>query len=149
VQVLWYRLSSQPFKKPLDHCFIYSRREGRRGQTDSQKRFSTGYLLTKDAQTWYHQQYLRIEADRDDWKASPVFAENLTGVAPAFILTCGYDPLVDEGREYAEMLQHAGVQVIFRCHEGQVHGFITMGRAIDEANKAIQEFSDCIANAFQ
>ena len=62
--------------------------------TDSQKRFSTGYLLTKDAQTWYHQQYLRIEADRDDWKASPVFAENLTGVAPAFILTCAYNPLV-------------------------------------------------------
>ena len=47
------------------------------------------------------------------------------------------------------MLQQAGVQVIYRCYEGQVHGFITMGRAIDEVNKAIQEFSNCIANAFE
>ena len=47
------------------------------------------------------------------------------------------------------MLQQAGVQVIYRYYEGQVHGFITMGREIDEANDAIQEFSDCIANAFQ
>ena len=117
--------------------------------TASHKNFDKGYLLTREAQDWYHAQYLRNESDRDDWRASPMLSDNLRDVAPAFILTCGYDPLVDEGRSYAEKLKQAGVQIKYRCFEGQVHGFITMGRAIDEANEAIYEVADSVSSAFK
>ena len=78
-----------------------------------------------------------------------MLSDNLRNVAPAFFLTCGYDPLVDEGRSYAEKLKQAGVQIKYRCFEGQVHGFITMGRAIDEANEAVYEVADSISSAFK
>ncbi len=78
-----------------------------------------------------------------------MLSDNLIDVAPAFILTCGYDPLVDEGKGYAEKLKQAGVYVTYRCFEGQVHGFITMGRAIDEANGAIYEVADSVSSAFK
>ena len=117
--------------------------------TASHKKFDKGYLLTREVQDWYHAQYLRNESDRDDWRASPMLSDSLRDVAPAFILTCGYDPLVDEGRSYAEKLKQAGVQVKYRCFKGQVHGFITMGKAIDEANEAIYEVADSISSAFK
>ena len=78
-----------------------------------------------------------------------MLSDNLRDVAPALILTCGYDPLVDEGRSYAEKLKQAGVQVKYRCFEGQVHGFITMGRVIDEANEAVNEVADTISSSFK
>ena len=56
--------------------------------TNSHQLYSTGYLLTKDAQNWYHDQYLRSDEDRDDWRVSPAFVEDLTGVASAYVLTC-------------------------------------------------------------
>ena len=78
-----------------------------------------------------------------------MLSDNLRDIAPALILTCGYDPLVDEGRSYAEKLRQAGVHVTYRCFEGQVHGFITMGRAIDEANEAVCEVADSISSVFK
>ena len=66
--------------------------------------------------------------DRDHWWASPALAD-FTDVAPAFVLTCGYDPLLDEGRAYADLLKAAGVPVVYRCFDGQVHGFIGYGES--------------------
>ena len=105
--------------------------------TTSHQKYCSGYLLTEDAQVWFHDQYPRSDADRDDWRASPAFADGLVGVAPAYVQTCGYDPLLDEGKEYANKLEQAGVNMTYRCYEGQVYGFITMDNAIDEANDAV------------
>lgn len=117
--------------------------------TESHKKFGKGYLLTAEYQEWVHECYLRNDADRDDWRASPELAEDLTGVAPAYVMTCGYDPLVDEGKAYADRLSAAGVPCTYRCFKGQVHGFITMGGVIDEANEALFEVSDAVAAAFR
>ncbi|MDG2033624.1 MAG: alpha/beta hydrolase, partial [Rhodospirillales bacterium] len=117
-------------------------------ETRSHHKFAEGYLLTRDAQTWYHESYLRSDADRENWWASPALASDFENVAPAFVLTCGYDPLVDEGRAYADLLKAAGVPVAYRCFEGQVHGFITMGKVIDEANEAVIDVADRVAAAF-
>ena len=109
--------------------------------TESHRKFGEGYLLTRDAQKWYHEMYLRTDADRQDWRASPILATDFSNVAPAFILTCGYDPLLDEGRSYADKLRAAGIPVEYRCYEGQVHGFLMMGKIIDEANEAINDIA--------
>ena len=66
-----------------------------------------------------------------------MLAPDLAGLPPALVLTAGYDPLRDEGRQYADALSAAGNRAQVVCFERQVHGFITMGRVIDEANTAV------------
>ena len=76
-------------------------------------------------------------APRDDWRASPLLAARHDGLPPALVLTAGFDPLRDEGRQYADALSAAGVPCQYVCFERQVHGFLPMGRVIDEANTAV------------
>ena len=53
------------------------------------------------------------------------------------MLTAGFDPLRDEGRQYADSLSAAGSTAQYVCFERQIHGFITRGRVIAEANMAV------------
>jgi acetyl esterase len=96
-----------------------------------------GYLLTSDSIAYYRGHYLAERAQWDDWRASPLLAPHHRGLPPALVLTAGYDPLRDEGLQYADALSAAGVTAQFVCFERQVHGFITMGRVLDEANTAV------------
>jgi acetyl esterase len=96
-----------------------------------------GYLLTKDSIAYYTDNYLRDRNDAKDWRASPQWAESHAGLPPAFVLTAGYDPLRDEGLMYADALSKAGVSTQYVCFERQIHGFITMGRIMQEANTAV------------
>lgn len=96
-----------------------------------------GYVLTRDTIAYFHDQYI-TEARHDlDWRASPLLREDLAGLPPALVLTAGYDPLRDEGLDYARALTAAGVRSTYVCFERQIHGFITMGRLLDEANAAV------------
>jgi len=96
-----------------------------------------GYLLTKDTIAYFHDHYLE-DASRDaDWRASPLLRDDLSRLPPAFVLTAGYDPLRDEGLAYSQRLSEAGNTATHVCFERQIHGFITMGRVIDEANAAV------------
>jgi acetyl esterase len=104
--------------------------------------------LTAATLAWTQAQYLRTEADRLDWRASPLLATDLTGVAPTYLVTCGCDPLEDEGRAYGERLREAGVRVIERHFPGQIHGFITMGRLIPETTVLIGEIASALDAAF-
>jgi acetyl esterase len=96
----------------------------------------TSILLTHSVIRWFRDHYLRSAADEGDWRASPARAERLAGLPPAFVLTAGADPLRDEGEEYAKRLKQAGVAVTFRTFPGQFHGFITMGKLLNQANIA-------------
>lgn len=96
-----------------------------------------GYLLTSRLIDFFCSNFLDSEADRLDWRLSPALAASHAGLPPALVLTAGYDPLVDEGREYAEQLRAAGNAVEYVCFEGQFHGFITMGRVVGQANEAV------------
>jgi acetyl esterase len=86
--------------------------------------FAEGFVLTKENMEWYEQQFLGPDGDRRDPRASPLLAEDLPGVAPALVITAGFDPLRDEGEAYAHKLRDAGVSTILRRHPGYVHGFI-------------------------
>jgi acetyl esterase len=97
-----------------------------------------GYLLTRDTITYFHDHYIVDAKDDLDWRASPLLHENLAGLPPAFVLTAGYDPLRDEGLQYAQRLTQAGTRSSLVCFERQIHGFILMGRVLDEANTAVQ-----------
>ena len=116
---------------------IYPATDQRRGWP-SHTTNGQGYLLTKDSMDYYHDHYLPDAAQDLDWRASPLLAENHAKLPPAFVLTAGYDPLRDEGLQYAHKLSAAGNRATLVNFERQIHGFITMGRVIDEANTAVQ-----------
>ncbi len=96
-----------------------------------------GYLLTKESIAYYTGNYLRHREDAMDWRASPQLAESHAGLPPAFVMTAGFDPLRDEGLMYADSLSKAGVFAQYICFERQIHGFITMGRVMQESNTAV------------
>lgn len=116
---------------------IYPATDQRRG-ADSHRTNGQGYLLTSDTITYFHDHYIdRPETDLD-WRCSPLLHPDHAGLPPAFVLTAGYDPLRDEGLQYAQKLTEAGVTTTLVNFERQIHGFILMGKAIDEANVAVQ-----------
>lgn len=96
-----------------------------------------GYLLTADSIAFYRGHYIADAAQWTDWRASPLLADDHGRLPPALVLTAGFDPLRDEGRQYADALSGAGTPAQYLCFERQIHGFITMGRVIDEANTAV------------
>jgi acetyl esterase len=96
-----------------------------------------GYLLTADSVAYFRAQYIPDEAAWADWRASPLLAPDLSRLPPALVLTAGFDPLRDEGRQYADALSAAGNRVQYVCFERQIHGFVPMGRVLDEANTAV------------
>lgn len=80
-----------------------------------------GYLLDYESMVEYRDAYLLSEADWTTPYASPFHADDLSGLPPAWILTCGADPLRDDGTVYAERLRGAGVAVTEERLEGHVH----------------------------
>lgn len=96
-----------------------------------------GYLLTREMLTWYRGHYMGQTQGHDDWRASPLLHPKLQGLPPALVLTAGYDPLCDEGLQYAQALSQAGVPCTQLCFDRQIHGFILMGRVLEEAHTAV------------
>jgi len=115
---------------------IYPATDMRRGHP-SHTENGNGYLLTTETIGYYHDHYIADPAHDLDWRASPLLHPDLSRLPPALVLTAGFDPLRDEGFEYANRLVAAGNRATYVCFERQIHGFITMGKVIDEANAAV------------
>jgi acetyl esterase len=117
-------------------------------ETQSLRRNGEGYLLTLPLMERFRANYLPRAADYADWRASPALAKSHAGLPPAFILTAGFDPLLDEGKQYAELLARAGVEVSYREYPDMIHGFIVMGGVLDTANVAVAECCAQLRQAF-
>jgi acetyl esterase len=104
-----------------------------------------GYTLTGAGMRWFRDHYLRDS--QADWRAAPLRAD-LTGVAPALVLTAGVDPLCDEGIAYAAKLAGAGVRLEHRHYPGQMHGFLTAGLKLPTAQAEIVRIGQALRAAF-
>jgi acetyl esterase len=117
-------------------------------ETDSLRRNGEGYLLTRPLMERFRSNYLPRSADYADWRASPALAKSHASLPPAFVLTAGFDPLLDEGRQYVELLAGAGVEVSYRDYPDMIHGFIVMGGVLDTANAAVADCCVALRRAF-
>jgi acetyl esterase len=103
----------------------------------SHRHFAEGFFLPETDVLWYRKNYLPDEKLYDDPRASPLFARDLAGLPPAFVVTAGFDPLRDEGRAYADRMREAGVRVEYVCSEGSMHGFVNTSAAIEESARVV------------
>jgi acetyl esterase len=124
------------FRALRHQLLIYPATDMRR-EAPSHTKNGQGYLLTREMLAWYHRHYMDGPEKDADWRASPLLHANLRGLPPALVLTAGYDPLRDEGMHYAQALACAGVRCSLVCFERQIHGFILMGKVLDEAHTAV------------
>ncbi len=107
--------------------------------TESRKTYAEGFFLSKAFMDLAEENYLVGNEDRADKRLSPV-QHDPTGTAPAYVVTAGFDPLLDEGKAYAEKLKAAGVPVEYVCEDGMIHSFINMvaiGTAAPKATRRI------------
>ncbi len=94
------------------------------GETRSQTLFAEGFFLTKRDLRRCRDQFLDgAQVDAADPRVSPLLADDLSGLPPALLVTAGFDPLRDEGRQYADAMRAAGVTVDYREFGPLVHGF--------------------------
>ena len=103
-----------------------------------------GYFLSRAVMEWFAGHYLEDTRHGEDWRVSPLRAENLAGLAPAVVCTAWFDPLRDEGRAYAEALAAADVVTKYHHGAGLIHGYFGLGDASEtarfEAQRARADF---------
>jgi acetyl esterase len=85
-----------------------------------------GYLLEKKTMIWFQQQYTPRPEDHCVPEVSPCYEKEFTGLAPAFILTAEYDPLIEDGVNYFNQLQRADIDSDFKCYTELFHGFFNI-----------------------
>jgi cation diffusion facilitator CzcD-associated flavoprotein CzcO/acetyl esterase/lipase len=106
-----------------------------------------GYILTKALMEWFWNHYAD-EADRLNPKASPLLASSLTGLPPAMVITCQFDPLRDEGDAYARALAAAGVPVHHVQARGHIHTSLTMVDVLPSNQRYLDEMANGLRGFF-
>jgi acetyl esterase len=96
------------------------------GMCESRDTFAAGFFLTREFMDLARDCYVPDDADWKDPRVSPLVADLPAGLAPAYVATAGFDPLRDEGEEYARKLADAGVRVELKRYPDQIHGFLNV-----------------------
>jgi len=108
----------------------------------SRELFAEGFLLTSAEMDWFQDNYLGFErAQARDPRISPLLAEDLSGLAPALVVTAAFDPLRDEGEDYARALQAAGTPATLRRFPGFIHAFISLAGISRSCRDALIEIA--------
>jgi acetyl esterase len=109
--------------------------------TASMREFAEGYVLSRGIMEWFWDCYVADPAQKRNPLVSPLFAPDLAGLPPASITTAEFDPLRDEGEQYAERLKQAGVPVVVRRYNGMIHDFVTMALVTEQARNGIADIA--------
>jgi len=111
--------------------------------TDFPSRQAHGETFTLATKTmdWFMDQYLPEGQDRKDLLLSPGQQMDLSGLPPAIVITAGFDPLVDEGDDYAKRLAADGVDVMHKRYDSMAHGFTAFTGASPAADAACREMA--------
>lgn len=119
-------------------------------ETESLSRNGDGYLLTArgiaDFRDWYLNEAATEGALPD---ASPLLAASHADLPPAFVQVAGFDPLRDEGLQYAERLRAAGAPTRQIEYPGMLHGFLRMGALINMTHVALDDIATFLRQEFR
>ena len=110
--------------------------------TASRKENAEGYFLTRDDMAWFGGHYFASVEEAKSTDASPANAESLSGLPPALIVTAEYDPLRDEGEDYAHSLEAAGVSTRLTRYDGMIHGFLNFYGVTERSDEVADEASE-------
>ncbi len=115
----------------------------------SRELFGEGFLLTDPEMNWFEDNYLgSARTHASDPRASPLLAGDLSGLAPAYVVTAGFDPIRDEGEAYARALQEAGTPAALRRFPGFIHGFVNGAGISRTARDALVEIAGVTRGMF-
>ncbi|MBX3438352.1 MAG: alpha/beta hydrolase [Planctomycetaceae bacterium] len=128
-QILIYPITDHAFDRPSYH------------------ENAVGYQLTTDSMRWFWNQYLDAPSQGAHPWASPIQAVDHTRLPPTLMVTAGYDPLRDEGIDYAARLSAAGVPVTHIHYPDMIHGFFRRLDAFDRASELVRAIADWISTA--
>ncbi len=119
------------------------------GRHRSRELFGEGFFLTKAHIDWFEAHYLGADRARGlDPRVSPLLAEDLSGLPPAFVVTAGFDPLRDEGEAYVEALRAAGTSARLRRFPGLIHGFAAAAGVSRTCRDAVIEIAGATRTMF-
>lgn len=142
-----HRARDEGGPRPCFQLLIYPSTD-RGGETRSRRLFADGFFLTESLLSWFIEHYAG-GADPSHPQISPLRASEFRELPPAFIATAGFDPLRDEGEEYAERLRDARVEVEHQRHGPLVHGYVQMGSAVGAAAAAMDDIAAALERGLQ
>jgi acetyl esterase len=110
--------------------------------------YGAAYPLSRATMEWFMGHYMGPEDSPTNPRLSPGREGDLTGLAPAVIATAGFDPLLDQGEDYARRLRLAGVPTVYRCYDHLAHAFTAFTGAVPAADAACREIAGLTREAF-
>ncbi|HXQ51369.1 MAG TPA: alpha/beta hydrolase [Stellaceae bacterium] len=117
--------------------------------TASRRIFEDGFFLEALSMEWFARHYVGSDTMPADPRLSPLLAADLSRLPEAHIHTAAFDPLRDEGKDYAGRLAQAGIAVRYTCHPGMIHHFYCMAGAIPYAHVAVASMGAAVKAALR
>ncbi len=118
-------------------------------KSPSIEKYAKGYLLTKSLMRWFTKHYVPDPTTHKHPYVSPIFATDLSNLPPAFIITAEYDPLIEEGKLYADLLEKAGNQVQYKEYKGLTHSFFGMPKVSKKVLECHREVKNFITDVLE
>ncbi|MFL5298103.1 MAG: alpha/beta hydrolase [Phenylobacterium sp.] len=111
--------------------------------------YADAFPLSKALMDWSMGHYMGPGDDPADPRLSPLKAKDLSGLAPAIVVTAGFDPLLDQGEAYARRLKEAHTPTVYRCYDALAHGFTAFTGAVPAADVACREIAGLLREGFE
>lgn len=107
-----------------------------------------GYFLEKGTMEWFRDCYINSEEDKLNPLVTPALNADFSGLPSALVITAEYDPLRDEGEDYAKKMTADGVEVDLVRYDGTIHGFVSMAVIIPSGKTALEKAGNALKTAF-
>ena len=118
-------------------------------ESASMTTYADAFPLNRALMDWFMSHYMGPQDDPASPRLSPIREADLSGLAPALVVTAGFDPLNDQGEAYAKALRDAGTPTVYRCYDSLAHGFTAMTGAIPAADMACREIAGLARDALE